>query len=158
MSTMTFRMNDGQLSEIKPCKDILLDMKRSLPLSTAYIVDMPIIKEKIRNVNKGKALSVALPVLGMATGVAGSGVFWQVFMTYIFPWMMDIAKVWCAIKIAQAFYQEKRGGRDEGTGMSAFVAYGKWYLLFSLLPWGVELIDQLGTKMLSELRVGSMIN
>jgi hypothetical protein len=64
---------------------------------------------------------------------------------------MDIAKVYCAIKIAQAFYQENSGSKNGGSGMASFVTYGKWYLLFWLIPWGVELIDQIGGKMFSDL-------
>jgi hypothetical protein len=145
-------------------RNIIEEMRHTFPLSTAYIVDTPSIKESIKNMDflkggKGrKAYSIAMPtlVLGMATG--GSGVFWDAFMTYIFPWMLDIAKVFCAIKIAQAFYQERRGGRDEGTGFGALVTYGKWYLVFWLIPWGVELIDQIGGKMLNELRQGASMN
>jgi hypothetical protein len=142
-------------------QNILSEMRQSLPLSTAYIVDMPSIKESIKNMEfaKGKSMSV-FPLGTLALGVAtgGSGVFWDAFMTYIFPWMLDIAKVFCAIKIAQAFYQERRGGRDEGTGFGALVTYGKWYLVFWLIPWGVELIDQIGGKMLNELRAGTGVN
>lgn len=96
-------------------------------------------------------IPLALATTG-ATGVGDVGIFWDAFMNYIFPYMMDIAKVFCAIKIAQAFYQEKRGGRDEGSGIGAFVTYGKWYILFALMPWAVELLDQLGGKMLMDLR------
>lgn len=149
-------MNNGELSLVQ--NNIVREMQESLPLSTAFIVDMPRIKESIKNMDflKGKNFSIApLPlVLGVATG--GSGVFWDAFMTYIFPWMLDIAKVFCAIKIAQAFYQEKRGGRDEGTGFGALVTYGKWYLVFWLIPWGVELIDEIGGRMLNDLRMNKM--
>jgi hypothetical protein len=144
-------------------RSIIEEMRHTFPISTAYIVDTPSIKESIKNMDflKGKgrkAYSIAMPtlVLGVATG--GSGVFWDAFMTYIFPWMLDIAKVFCAIKIAQAFYQERRGGRDEGSGFGAVVQYGKWYLVFWLIPWGVELIDQIGGKMLNELRQGASMN
>lgn len=95
--------------------------------------------------------ATSIPILAVATG-ADSGVFWETFLKYIFPWMIDIAKVFCAIKIAQAFYQENRGGREAGTGTSAFVTYGKWYLLFWMIPWGVELVDQIGEKMFTDLQ------
>ena len=138
-------------------KNIVEEMRSSLPLSTAYIVDVPTIKESIKNMDflKGKTMSVALPVLAVASAnIGGAGVFWDAFMKYLFPWLLDIAKVFCAIKIAQAFYEEKRGGRDGGTGFGALVTYGKWYLVFWLIPWGVELIDQIGSKMLNDLRAG----
>lgn len=115
----------------------------------------PISKSSLSNSKNGvyakSSVLAMLPVFGVLTVGASQGVFWSAFLTYIFPYMLDIAKVFCAIKIAQAFYQEKRGGRDEGGGIGAFVTYGKWYLLFSIMPWAVELIDQLGGKMLSEL-------
>lgn len=95
---------------------------------------------------------LAVPVIATATGIATQGVFWDTFLTYIFPWFLDIAKVFCAIKIAQGFYQEKRGGRDNDTGMGSMVTYGKWLLLFHLIPWGVTLIDQIGSKMFTDLQ------
>lgn len=152
---MKFRFDGESMVEVKS-RNILNDMREIAPLSTAYIVDMPRVKESIKNMDflKGKSF-MFVPVLGVATG--GSGVFWDAFMTYIFPWMLDIAKVFCAIKIAQAFYQERRGGRDEGSGFGAVVTYGKWYLVFWLIPWGVELIDQIGGKMLNELRAGTKL-
>jgi hypothetical protein len=152
---------NGQWVEKK--KNIIEEMRQTLPLSTSYIVDMPSIKESIKNMDfikgkNGKSYSIAIPTLALGVATGGSGVFWDAFMTYIFPWMLDIAKVFCAIKIAQAFYQERRGGRDEGTGFGALVTYGKWYLVFWLIPWGVELIDQIGGKMLNELRNGASMN
>jgi hypothetical protein len=146
-------------------RNIIEEMRHTFPLSTAYIVDTPSIKESIKNMDflkggKGrKAYSIAMPtlVLGVATVTSGSGVFWSAFMQYIFPWLLDVAKVFCAIKIAQSFYQERRGGRDEGTGFGALISYGKWYLVFWLVPWFVELIDQVGGKMLLELRNGGGI-
>jgi hypothetical protein len=155
MSTMTFKLNNGEMSLVDGTKSIVNDMRSMLPLSTAHIIDMPMIKESIKSMDflKGKSFSV-MPVLGIVAS-GGSGVFWDAFMNYIFPYLLDIAKVFCAIKIAQAFYQERRGGRDEGTGIGAFVTYGKWYLLFVLTPWAIELIDQLGGKMLTELRATS---
>lgn len=150
---MKFKMNgNGELELVK--NRIMDDIRKPYSsTSTALIVDMPRIKESIKNMEftKGKTMSVAFPlVLGVATG--GSGVFWNTFMTYIFPWLMDIAKVYCVIKIAQGFYEERRGGRDGGTGLTTFVQYGKWYLLFTLIPWGVQLIDELGVKMLHDLQ------
>jgi hypothetical protein len=153
---MKFKFNGNGMVEVKS-RSILDEMREITPLSTAYIVDTPRIKESIKNMSflKGKSF-VFVPILGVAT-TGGSGVFWDAFMTYIFPWMLDIAKVFCAIKIAQAFYQERRGGRDEGSGFGAVVTYGKWYLVFWLIPWGVELIDQIGGKMLNELRQGAKL-
>jgi len=150
-STLQFKINDGQLI-LQNTKCIIDEVKSATSSSTAYIFDIPSIKRSIKQSTKGKAMSVApFLVLGVGAGTT-DGVFWQVFMQYIFPWLTDIAKVYCAIRIAQAFYQEKRGGRDEGTGFSAFVTYGKWLLLFHILPFGVELIDQIGEKMWIDLK------
>lgn len=151
-NTMKFRLcSDGNMEIVK--KKVFEEMKKEAPLHTAFVIDTPKIKKSIKEMDflKGKAMSFApILVFGLATG--GSGVFWNTFMTYIFPWLMDIAKVYCVIKIAQGFYEEKRGGRDGGSGMGTFVTYGKWYLLFMLIPWGVTLIDQLGGKMLIDLQ------
>lgn len=81
------------------------------------------------------------------------GVFWTAFMTYIFPWLLDIAKVYCAWKVVQGFYSEGKGLGKEGgrSGFGSLVYYGKWYLAFWLVPWGVELIDEIGRQMNYEL-------
>lgn len=151
---MKFRLNDGVLKVVK--NNPLEEMNKCLPLSTAYIVDMPLIKKSVKDSFKGgKAFSFAPMILATAT-IGSGGVFWKAFLTYIFPWMLDIAKVYCAIRICQAFYQEKRGGRDEGTGFGALVTYGKWYLVFWLIPWGVELIDQIGGGMFNDLQKQSI--
>lgn len=115
------------------------------------IKDVEIVKKK------GNYFYSFFPTATLIVGTAvandvGAGIFWGTFMKYIFPYMLDIAKVFCAIKITQAFYQERRGGRDGGTGLEAVVTYGKWYMLFALTPWAVELLDELGVKMLSDLR------
>ena len=143
MSTMTFKLQNG---EMRLVGDKLINEIRD---------SKPKMVNKISKFSDNYMYSVA--PFGMMLGAtvantSGSGVFWEAFMTYIFPWMLDIAKVFCAIKIAQSFYQEKRGGRDEGTGFGALVTYGKWYLVFWLIPWGVELIDQIGGRMLNDLQ------
>ncbi|UGO51193.1 hypothetical protein PQE72_gp015 [Bacillus phage vB_BanS_Skywalker] len=144
---MKYKLVNGNWSLVE--KDALATMQEVLPLtSTAFIVDIPRTKESIhRYVRKGLGDGRFATV-----AIGGSGVFWKAFLTYIFPWMLDIAKVYCAIKIAQAFYEEKRGGRDGGTGMQAVVQYGKWYLVFWCIPWLTELIDGIGGTMFNELR------
>lgn len=151
-NTMTFKLQDGILRHQSP--DIIIsEFREAFPL-TSLMIDIKVIKESIKskgfNFLKNSNFAVA-PVVA-TPAVATKGVFWNVFLTYLFPWMLDVAKVYCAIKIAQAFYQEKRGGRDEGTGFGALVAYGKWYLVFWLIPWGVELIDQVGELMFNDLK------
>lgn len=115
--------------------------------------------KKVKNVINTKTVLITAsmlmcPTIGFAaTGaVVSQGLFWKIFLTYIFPVLMDIAKVFCAIKVAQAFYQERRGGREEGTGIGALVSYGKWYILFCLLPFFVELIDEIGHKMYMDIK------
>lgn len=102
--------------------------------------------------NRGVYLRSSLMTVAPAVTIVSKGVFWSAFLTYIFPWMLDLSKVFCAIKIAQGFYQENRtGGQGGTTGMSALTKYGKWYLIFWLIPWGVSLIDQVGQQMFNEL-------
>lgn len=141
---MKFRYVDGKMSLVETENQVVNEMRNAFPLSTAYIVDIPSIKESVKSGN-------FLKNKNMAVAIGSKGVFWGAFLQYIFPWMLDIAKVYCAIRICQAFYQEKRGGRDEGTGFGALVSYGKWYLVFWLIPWGVELIDQIGGEMFKDL-------
>lgn len=157
-NTMTFKMGrNGKLRMVENGKVKKFESKQSKS-STAYIVDIPRIKESIKNMEftKGKTMSVALPlVVGTATGVggAGVGVFYNTFMVYLFPYMLDIAKVYCIIKIAQGFYEERIGGKQGGSGLGNFVTYGKWLLLFHLIPFFILLVDQLGLKMMNDLQV-----
>ena len=130
--------------ELQKPKPITSQMNDVLPISSAYMIDIPSIKMKMKKSIKGKSFAVA--------PVASQGIFWKAFLVYIFPWMLDVAKVYCAIRVAQAFYQEKRGGRDDSSGLSALLTYGKWYLVFWLVPVGVELIDQIGSTMFNELK------
>lgn len=146
---MKFRFDENHNELVlQTGQNILQEMNRMTPISSAFIIDVPNIKkgvkEKGRNFLTNQNFS--------ATTIGGSGVFWKAFMVYIFPWMLDIAKVYCLVRIAQAFYQEKRGGRDEGTGLQALVTHGKWYLAFWLLPLGVELIDGIGGTMYNDLK------
>lgn len=147
MSTMTFRLNGNREMELvgEKIKKEMNEVRKISP-------------EPIRRVSKfsnNYAFSIAPVGMVVATAVAnttGAGVFWDAFMEYIFPWILDIGKVFCAIKIAQSFYQEHRAGKDSGTGISSFVNYGKWYMLLAVTPWIVELLDQISTKMLIDLR------
>jgi hypothetical protein len=146
---MRFILNNGEMA-LQESVSILDSMRSTLPISTSLMVDVPLIKERIKDKSRNFLKTSAFAVAPITVG--SKGVFWSVFLTYIFPWMLDIAKVYCAIRVAQAFYQEKRGGRDEGTGFGALVQYGKWYLVFWLIPWGVELIDQIGGTMFNDLQ------
>ena len=114
---------------------------------------------KVKNIINTKTVLITAsmlmcPAIGFAeTGaVASQGMFWKIFLTHIFPILTDVAKVFCAIKVAQGFYQERRGGRDEGTGIGTLVSYGKWYILFCLLPFFVELVDEIGRKMYMDIK------
>lgn len=79
------------------------------------------------------------------------GLFWSVFMEYLYPWFVDLATVYAAIRIAMSFYEEQRGGRDSKNGFGAFITYGKWLLLFHLIPFFVKLIDTVGQRMADSL-------
>lgn len=151
---MKFKLNDsGEMSlVIENAKE---EVRKGKITRKAYIVDVPKIKESIKSLNFLKTSNLSFA--GAVTTISSHGVFWKVFLIYIFPWMTDIAKVYCCIRIAQAFYQEKRGGRDDGTGIGAIVQYGKWYLLFLLLPWAVELIDEIGNTMYHDLKANPTI-
>lgn len=118
-----------------------------------------IIKSKINDKRKnGVKLFSLVPALALGTISStaygsGGGIFWDVFMEYIFPYLMDIAKVYCVIKIAQGFYEERKGSNGSGSAMSSLVEYGKWYLLFMFIPIGVELVDQIGKSMLDKILI-----
>lgn len=130
-------------------------------MEMASAIDRPSKIKKFRNFLKTSQFSIApiVPMLATVTfQMDRDGIFWNTFLQYIFPWMLDIAKVYCLIRIAQAFYQEKRGGRDSGTGWSALLEHGKWYLIFWMLPIGVELIDAIGHKMFEDMSSSGVTN
>lgn len=109
----------------------------------------------IREVKQSLATTIKMwfPFGEKATTMA-VGIFWTAFMTYIFPWLLDIAKVYCAWKIAQGFYRDGKGmgSKDGGSGGFAnLVYYTKWYLMFWCLPFLVEVIDQIGHKLNEDL-------
>lgn len=151
MSTMTFRLNGNREMELvgEKIKKEMNEVRKISP-------------EPIRRVSKfsnNYAFSIAPVGMVVATAVAnttGAGVFWDAFIKFIYPWLLDIAKVFCAIKIAQGFYNEKRAGKDGGSGLETLVTYGKWLLFFHLVPFFVLLIDQLGLKMVNDLKVNPM--
>lgn len=146
---MRFKLHDGEMV-LQKSNDILEEINKSLPISTSFIVDIPNLKETIiiksKNFLKNPQLYAVTPAIG------STGIFWKAFLEYIFPWILDIGKVYCCVRVAQAFYQERRGGKDEGTGIQALLTHGKWYLALWLLPWGVELIDGIGHQMFDNLR------
>lgn len=144
-NTMTFRMNKS--GGMKLVDKTVKEVKFNEP--------SPV--KKVSKLSNGYTFSVVpiSAVVASAMTISGeAGVFWSAFMNYIFPWILDLSKVFCAIKIAQGFYMEHRGGRDSGSGMGTFVTYGKWYILIAIIPFIVELLDQITSKMLLDLRVG----
>lgn len=145
---MRFVLNNGEMV-LQTGNDILEKMNRSLPISTTFIVDVPHMKESIKSM--GKNILKTSPMFAIAP-IGQTGVFWDAFLQYIFPWVLDIGKVYCCIRIAQAFWQERRGGKDDQSGIQAMLLHGKWYLALWLLPWGVELIDGIGHTMFENLR------
>lgn len=156
--TIKFRYSNGEMvlvDDIISEVDKLSDKNLSKTGRDIVINKLGKLSKKFNTTTYSIAPITLLAVATATSDFQGAGIFWDAFMKYLFPYLLDIAKVFCAIKIAQAFYQERRGGRDSGTGMEAVVTYGKWLLLFHLLPWGVELVDQLGVKMLSDLKGGS---
>jgi len=81
-------------------------------------------------------------------------VVWNIFLHYIFPWMLDFFKVFCLFKVLTAWFkdsgQEGRFGGNGG-GMQALYKWGGAYFLFTLSPFAFELIDQASQKMYHEL-------
>lgn len=145
---MRFTMKNGEMV-LQKSNDIIEEMSKSLPFSTALIVDIPNVKETIRVKSRN---FLKTPMMYAVAPIGSTGVFWDAFLQYIFPWVLDIGKVYCCIRIAQAFWQERRGGRDDQSGIQAMLVHGKWYLALWLLPWGVELIDGIGGTMFENLR------
>jgi hypothetical protein len=87
------------------------------------------------------------------------GVLWSAFVLYVFPWLLDIAKVYCAFMIAQSFYKEHKGVEGKGgrNGFQSFVYYGKWLVVFHLIPIGVEMLDQIGAKMMIDIKTNPIM-
>jgi hypothetical protein len=137
-------------------KDNMMKEVRETPITTFYSVDMREVKSYVKEMKflEGKSFSFA-PMLVLGTvdmSKGGAGIMWDTFLKYIFPWMLDIAKVFCAIKIAQGFYNEHRGGQKDGTGWSSLVSNGKWLIFFHLLPFFVGLVDGIGASMVNGLQ------
>jgi hypothetical protein len=82
------------------------------------------------------------------------GILWACFMQYIFPWLLDVAKVYCAFQITMGFYKENKGitGKDGRSGFQSLVYWGKWLIAIHLIPIGVELLDQIGASMHDQLK------
>lgn len=123
------------------------------------IIDVPMMPSPTES-KKGvyARSSLGVGIVAATAGLKGinpeNGMFWEIFMQYIYPWFLDIANVFVAIKVAQAFYQENRGGSGSSSGsggMSALVVHAKWLLLFHLIPFFVKLVDEVGRKMTQEL-------
>lgn len=149
---MKFQLIDGKMKPIQevnkevitwsfPIEPTVKD-KRKMP-------DIPFatLQSKSKDIYLKSSLVAGLGSVSLLAINPSNGIFWETFMTYLFPWFLDIAQVYCAVKVAQAFYQENRGGRDAGSGLSSMVVYGKWLLLFHMIPFAVKLIDQLGRTM-----------
>lgn len=118
------------------------------------IPTMPLssIKGKDAYLRSSSLIGMSSLILLNVNGVnAIDGIFWTMFQTYIYPWFLDLATVFVAIKISQGFYQENRGGKDSGSGFSAVFTYGKWLLLFHMIPFFVKLMDEIGRTMSNHL-------
>lgn len=143
---MKFRFKNGTCLQVVDVENgILPTSTENMP--NAYIIDI--------NDLKNTAKYIKNEWLGgeMAVHVS-TGIFWVAFMSYIFPLLLDIAKVFVAFKVAMAFYDENKsggGGHSSKSGFGAIKYYAIWYLAFWLIPWGVELIDQIGGKMHTDL-------
>ena len=144
---MEYQITNGKVVKVDYVWSMPTDIKSRRPLME---VPMANFVEKPKS-KKGVYLRSSIMTVAPAVAIASQGVFWNAFLTYIFPWMLDLSKVFCAIKIAQGFYQENRGGGDSNSGMGSIVKYGKWYLIFWCIPWLVTLIDQVGQQMFNDL-------
>ena len=149
---MKFQLIDGKMKPIQEVSKEVITW--SFPTEPTVknrrgMEDIPFatLNYQPKTFNVRSSLIAGLGTVTLAAANPTNGIFWNTFMTYLFPWFLDIAQVFCAIKIAQAFYQENRGGRDSGSGMESMVTYGKWLLLFHMIPFAVKLIDQLGKTM-----------
>jgi hypothetical protein len=148
-----FQLIGGQLKEVISIdmQDVSLKPLNISELSDKIKIQFIDIKELKKTWNRLK--NDWFPI-GQKNTTLAVGVFWTAFMTYIFPWMLDIAKVYCCFMIAQGFYKEHKGvtGREGRSGFQSLVYYGKWLIAFHLIPVGVTLIDQIGIKMMTELQ------
>lgn len=150
---MKFRMNETSTLTFVEKRNVVQEMKDYFP-TYSCIVDMREVKTYMKEMKflNNKTFSIAPIALAIVAPTAGVGVFWSAFLQYIFPWVLDVGKVYCCIRIAQAFWQERRGGKDDASGMSAMLTHGKWYLCLWLLPLFVELVDGIGATMFENMR------
>lgn len=88
------------------------------------------------------------------TAVYSVGILWTAFMTYIFPWLLDVAKVYCCFQIAMGFYKENKGmtGNGQRGGFQSIFYWGKWLIAIHLVPVGVDLLDAIGAHMMNDIK------
>lgn len=82
-------------------------------------------------------------------GVASSGIFLPLFLQHIFPLMLDIASVYCVIRIGMDFYNAQRGGGRDSAGLGSVITHGKWLVFFYLIPFAIALLEELGMKLMN---------
>ena len=154
---MRYQRVDGKMTRVEECSKVITwnfpEPISSTKKSDKGISSIPKSSKQKDAIAKSSLLATSSGLVLMnASGVsAEAGLFWSIFMEYIYPWFVDLATVYAAIRIAMAFYEEQRGGRDSKNGFSSFVSYGKWLLLFHMIPFIVKLIDTVGQKMADSL-------
>lgn len=151
---LTFRLDGNQMSCVTVGNSMISIIKKSelsdnLSNNKFEIIDIKELKKTWNKIKKDWFGHKAVKAVG-------GGIFWGVFLTHIFPYVLDISKVFCLIKIVQGFYEERRGGRDGASGMQSLMQYGKWLIIIHLLPIGVELIDQIGITMMNDINTDSL--
>lgn len=154
---MRYQRVNGKMTRVEECSKVITwNFPEPIVSTKKATKDIHIITNSSKQkdvVAKSSLLAAASGLVMMnASGISvEAGLFWSMFMEYIYPWFVDLATVYAAIRIAMAFYEEQRGGRDSKNGFSSFVSYGKWLLLFHLIPFIVKLIDTVGQKMADSL-------
>lgn len=129
--------------------------------SNRDLMDIPMMPSKDLSIKPTgifakSSMLAGLSSMALMTASAGtsSGIVWDSFINYVYPWFLEVAKVFCIIKVAQTLYQNQstgsRGG--EATNFGAILSWGKWYAIFLFLPFVVELIEGASQDMLKQLR------
>lgn len=154
---MKFERIDGKMTHVEKVSNVIT---WSFPCPITGNEKKSYRTPSSHTMSKSKDVITKSSMIASASGLAlltaskidvETGIFWNIFMEYLYPWFLDLATVYAAIRIAMAFYEEQRGGRESRNGFGAFVTYGKWLLLFHLIPFFVKLIDAVGKQMADSL-------
>ena len=117
------------------------------------IMDIPTMPLQFHKERKRGFLARSSTIVGAAAltvGVASNtdtGILMDTFLEYIYPWFLEVASIYALVKIAMSLYDEQRGVGNGKSAFSTVFLYGKWLLLFYMIPFFIQLLNTVGSRM-----------